>query len=222
MNPLIDFLKKTVGQKIIVAVTGLGLCLFVLIHMLGNLFIFSGSEAYNSYAHQLHEFPLLIIFELGLLLFFAGHIFLAVLLQIKNRTAKGSIPYNLPAKGEKGRSLVHRFIWFQAGVLLLFVIFHLKSFKFGPHYEIFLEGEAVRDIYQLVVESFKNPFYTVGYSLALFVLSIHLLRGIPASLKSLGLSHSVYISLTEKLTWLFTLVVIFGFLAPIWYIFIFL
>lgn len=69
MNNLIYFLKGTIGQKMIVGLTGLGLCLFVLIHMLGNLLILSGPDAYNSYAHKLHEIFLLEVFELGLLIF---------------------------------------------------------------------------------------------------------------------------------------------------------
>ncbi len=222
MNLLIYFLQKTVGQKIIVGMTGLGLCLFVLIHMLGNLFILSGPEAYNEYAHKLHEFPLFIVFELGLLAFFLGHILLSVLLSIKNKKAKGKIFYKKRIGGEKNSSLTHRLLIFQGGVLLIFLVFHLLSFKFGPHYETPFKEEAVRDIYQLVVESFKNPLYTMGYSAVQFILFIHLLRGIPASFKTFGLSHPVYLSFVEKLAWAFALVVTLGFLTPIWYIFIFL
>ena len=210
------------GQKIAVGLTGLGLCLFILIHMLGNLFILSGPSAYNEYAHTLHEFPAMKIFEIGLLIFFVGHIVLSLLLQIKNKKARGKTGYQLQAEGEKKTSLTHQFLWFQGGVLLVFLIFHLWSFKFGPYYETQLNGESVRDIYRLVSESFKNPFYTIGYSFALLILSVHLLRGLPASFKSLGLSHSFYLSLIEKLSIFFAVLITLGFLAPIWYIFIYL
>ena len=202
--------------------TGLGLSLFVLIHMLGNLFILSGPSAYNEYAHKLHEFPALILLELGLLLFFAGHIALSLLLTIKNKKARGGASYHLSAEGDKKTKLAHRFLWFQGGVLLLFLVFHLWSFKFGPYYETQLNGETVRDIYKLVFESFKNPFYTISYSLVLLILSIHLFRGLPASFKSLGLSHPFYLSLVENFSVFFALLITVGFLAPIWYIFIYL
>lgn len=222
MNLLLNFLQKTIGQKIVVALTGLALCLFVLIHMLGNLFILAGPTAYNKYAHSLHEFPLFILLELALLLFFVGHIVLGVLLMIKNKQARGETSYNEKPTGEKRGDLTHRLLHVQAGVLILFLIIHLLSFKFGTYYETILDGEPVRDIYKLVVESFKNPLYTFGYSLALFILFIHLLRGLTASFKSLGLSHPVYVSLIEKLAWLFAIAVVFGFLVPIWYVFIYL
>lgn len=222
MNILLHFLQKTVGQKIVVGLTGLGLCLFVLIHMMGNLFIFAGPEAYNNYAHKLHEMSLFLFFELGLLCFFLAHIFLSFLLFLQNKRARGNISYKKKALGQKSSSYIHTFLVFQGGVLLVFLVFHLLSFKFGPYYETPFEGESVRDIYQLVAHNFKKPLYTLGYSLALSVLFIHLLRGLPASLKTLGLSHPVYLPLIEKLAWFFAMAVTFGFLAPIWYIFIYL
>ena len=222
MKMLLYILQKTVGQKIIIGLTGLGLCLFVLIHMLGNLFILSGPDAYNRYAHNLHEMPVLVFFEIGLLIVFAGHIVLSLLLVIKNKKAALGTPAKPFAKGEKQISLLHRFLWLQGGVLLLFLGLHLLSFKFGPYYETDLDGHTVRDIYRLVLENFKKPIYTAGYSLALLLLSVHLLRGLPASFKSLGLNHPLYVSLVEKLSLPFALLLTLGFLAPIWYVFIWL
>ena len=221
MNLILSFLQKTIGQKIVVGLTGLGLCLFVLIHMLGNLLILSGPDAYNDYAYKLHELPGLLFLELGLFTFFIGHILLSILLQIKNNQAQGG-SYQKQAKALKKTSWVHQFLWVQGMLLLIFLIFHLWSFKFGPHYETELNGKTVRDIYQLVVESFKKPLYTFGYSFILFILSVHLFRGFPAGFKTLGLSHPVYISWIEKLSWFFSALISFGFLAPIWYIYFFL
>ena len=85
-----------------------------------------------------------------------------------------------------------------------------------------MDGKTVRDLHKLVVESFKKPFYTLAYSFVLLILSVHLFRGLPASFKTLGLSHPLYVSLLEKFSWIFTILITFGFLAPIWYIFIYL
>ena len=220
MDLIISFLQRTIGQKILVGLTGLGLCLFVFIHMIGNLLILSGPEAYNSYAHKIHEFPLFILLELALLCFFLGHIVLSFLRVIQNKRAKGII--GLPAKGIKKLSFAHKALWLQGVVLVLFLFLHLLSFKFGVYYETLLKGEKVRDIYRLAVENFQKPHYVIGYSFVLCLLFTHLLRGLPASLKSLGLSHPVYLSFMEKLAWLFSLMVAFGFLIPIWYIFLYL
>ena len=222
MNTLIHFLQKTIGQKIIVGLTGLGLSLFIFIHMIGNLFILSGPSAYNKYAYQLHELPIFFLLEIGLLVVFLGHIILSLLLQIKNKKARGETDYKLQAKGEKKVDLAHRLLWLQGGILFLFLVFHLLSFKFGPHYETQLDGKTVRDIYQLVLENFKNPLYIISYTCVLFILFIHLFRGLPASFKSLGFNHPFYLSLIEKLSVLFSIIIIVGFLVPIWYVYIYL
>ena len=222
MNLLISFLQKTVGQKIVVGLTGLGLCGFVLIHMMGNLFILAGPDAYNNYAYKLHELPGFLILELGLTAFFAGHILLSVLLQIRNRQARGKPSYKQASRDIKKTSIIHRFLWVQGVLLFVFLIVHLLSFKFGAYYETELNGKTVRDVHRLVVEGFKKPIYTLGYSFILFILSIHLLRGFPASFKTLGLSHPAYVSWVENLSWVFTAVVTLGFLAPVWYIYLWL
>ena len=222
MNLLISFLQKTVGQKIVIGLTGLGLCGFILIHMLGNLFILSGPEAYNKYAYKLHQIPGFIVLELGLLGFFVGHILLSLLLQIRNRNARGSASYKKTSKGVKKTNLVHHFLWVQGALLMVFLVVHLLSFKFGTYYETQIDGKTVKDVYRLVVEGFKKPAYTFGYSFILLILSVHILRGFPASFKTLGLSHPTYISWIETFSWVFTAIITFGFLAPIWYIYFWL
>ena len=220
MNNLIYFLRKTVGQKIIVGLTGLGLCLYVLIHMLGNLLIISGPEAYNSYAHKLHQFFLFEALEIGLLFAFAGHIILALLVNIKNLSARTQ-NYKVLPKGEKKTTFSDRVLIFQGMALLVFLILHLLTFKFGPRYEVLLEGEVVRDIHRLVREVFKNVFYVIGYSAALLILCYHLIHGLAASVKSLGIFHPNYSPWIEKISWAFGLGVFLGFfIQPLYVYFI--
>lgn len=211
MNLLISFLRKTIGQKILVGLTGLGLCLFIMIHMLGNLLILAGPESYNRYAHRLHEFLLFEVFEVGLLVFFGGHIVLALLVNVKNRLSRSS-NYKMSARGEKKTAFSDRVLVLQGLVLLGFLVLHLLTFKFGPRYEILLAGESVRDIHRLVREVFSQASYVIGYSVVLLVLCYHLMHGLAASVKSLGLSHPQYTPLVEVLSRLFGLAVFLGFL----------
>ena len=219
MGNLILFLQKTVGQKMIIGLSGLGLCGFLLVHMLGNLLILKGPEAYNLYAHRLSGMILIKVLEIALALFFFSHIALSVLINIRNRKAAGE-PYKKPAFFSKKRSsLADRALVFQGLALFVFLIIHLLSFKFGPYYETELEGGAVRDIYRLVAETLKKPLYAGGYSLVFCVLAFHLAHGLPASLKSLGFYHPAYARWAEKLGLLFGLGIGLGFLAPVCYIF---
>ena len=218
MGKGLEFLQRSVGQKFLVGLTGLGLCLFVLIHVSGNMLIFAGAERYNLYAHGLHEFFLMEAFEIGLLILFVGHIVFALWLGWKNRSAREE-KYKYPARGEKKTAFSHAVLVFQGVVLLAFLVWHLLTFKFGPYYEISHKGQTMRDIYRLVVEVFQSPLYVMGYSLALVVLSIHLGRGFSASLRSLGLAHPRYIPWLERFGWLFSALVSLGFLSQPLYVY---
>ena len=220
MENLIFFLKKTVGQKVVIGLTGLGLCVFLLFHMLGNLFILKGEKAYNIYAHNLHEFFLLEFLEIGLFAFFIGHIILASLVNVKNWKAKE--PYVKKAEGEKKTSFSNRALVFQGVVLLLFLAGHLLTFKYGVYYEVVYEGKTMRNIYLLVYETFKNPFYVLAYVFSLFVLGAHLIHGLSASLRTLGFYHPNYTPWFEKISLVFGLLVTLGFVIQPLYIFLIL
>ena len=211
------FLQKTLGQKVVLGLTGLGLCFFILIHMLGNLLILSGPREYNLYAQRLHEIKIIELLELGLLFFFVSHILLSVFVQIKNRLAKGRNYYK-KASGHKKTSLANRLLILQGGVILVFLVIHLLTFKFGTYYEVVIDGKATRDIYRLVVESFQSPIFLGGYSVSLLVLAIHIIHGLPASIKSLGFNHPNYTPWVEKFSWVFGGGVTIGFLVPLVYI----
>jgi len=99
-----SYFCSTIGKKQIVAVTGLGMAVFVLIHMLGNCLIFLGPEAYNTYSHKLTSTPLIYLAEAGLVIIFLMHLYLTISLAIRNRRAR---PHNY-AMGTSGKRV---FLW---------------------------------------------------------------------------------------------------------------
>ena len=210
MHAVIGFLKGSIGRKSVIALTGLGLALFTLIHMLGNLLFFRGKASFNSYAHSLHEFVLIEILELGLLVFFLGHFLLAGLVTWQNKQKAGQ--YKKAAQ-VKSSSFVQKTLLLQAFALLIFIVWHLLTFKFGPHYSFLHEGTNLRDVHLLVEEVFQNLWYVIGYSLALFFLFFHTGRGVSASFRSLGSYSLKYRGFVEILSWSFSLIVFLGFLS---------
>ncbi len=205
-----------------IGLSGLGLCGFLLVHMLGNLLILRGPEAYNLYAHKISGMLFIKILEIALLLFFAAHILLSVLITLRNRKAAGA-PYKKPALFSKKRSpLADRFLALQGLALFVFLAIHLLTFKFGAYYETVIGGEPARDIYRLAAETLKKPLYAGGYSLIFAVLGFHLIHGLPASFKSLGFYHPALSPWIQKLGWLFGLSIALGFFAPVCYVFFFL
>jgi succinate dehydrogenase / fumarate reductase cytochrome b subunit len=74
-------------------------------------------------------------------------------------------------------------------VLLAFVIWHVYTFRFGPHYTVEVDGVAMRDLHKLVVEFFSNPWNVVAYVAVMVFLGVHLRHGFWSALQSLGAYH---------------------------------
>ena len=216
-----SFFLFSIGQKYLMGLTGLGLALFVLIHMLGNLLIFTGEKVYNLYAYQLEESSLLLVLEAGLLVLFLFHIVLAVVLSVKNHLSRLG-KYALAASGPKTTSWYQKNLIAQGAVILVFVILHLITFKFGTHYEVTYEGETVRDLFRLVVEVFQNPVTVVWYLVALLILFVHLFHGLSSSFQSLGFNHPRFSLWIKNISFIYTVLVTVGYISLPLYVFFFM
>ena len=218
MSNKVSYLCSTIGRKQLVGLTGLGLAGFVLTHMLGNLLILVSPEAYNKYSHALITNPLLLVAEAGLLLMFFGHICLALYLAVKNKMARKT-GYAVRSNGEKGTSWIMRTLWMQGLLILVFLILHLISFKYGTHYTVTYGGVEMRDIHKLVVEVFQQPGYVVWYLVALFILGFHLSHGVKSSIQTFGIYNPRIQCGIKLLSWAYAILVTVGFVVQPLYVY---
>jgi len=214
-----NYLSSTIGKKLLVGLAGLGLSLFVLVHMMGNLFLFVGQEAFNKYAHALTSNPLIYVAEVGLVSIFLLHIVLALYLTWKNKDAKGS-RYAKAAK-RTSASFSSRTIHYQGIIILAFVVYHLITFKYGPHYEITHDGILMRDIFTVVVDSFQNPLIVGAYVFTVILLCLHLSHGLASSLQTLGLNGEKYDSKVKLVGNAYAAIVTLGFVSQPIFVFFF-
>ena len=219
-NMKVKWFKISLLQKYVMGVTGLGLAVFLLLHMSGNLLVFLSEKSYNLYAHKLMQNPLLLAFEAGLLFLFVCHILLALALRGKNKKAR-PVAYARTGKGLKATAFYQKSLLAQGAIILVFVVWHLITFKFGPHYKVVYEGEEVRDLFRLLIEVFQNPVLVTTYLLVLLILSFHLFHGLNSSLKSLGLSHVRFDPWVQKLSLIYTVLVTFGYMILPVYVYCF-
>src|SRR5210317_79714 len=125
------YLSSSIGRKQIVSVTGLFLLLgFLVPHLGGNLFFFLGRDAYNGYAAKLHQMGgLLIVMEVVLLTAVLVHIIVTFSLVMENIRSRGE-SYSGDVSSEK-RSIATRTMPITGMLILIFIILHLMTFKFG-------------------------------------------------------------------------------------------
>lgn len=212
------WIKSTIGSKQVIGLTGLGLSLFVLSHMAGNMLILVSPQAYNEYGHALVSNPLIYVAEAGLVAIFLGHIALATRLACLNLKARDSRYAVLP-HGEKGTSLIRRTLWAQGLLILVFTVLHLITFKYGTPYTVNYGHGEIRDLHKLVIEIFQQPGYLAWYLVCLVVLFFHLSHGVASSLQTLGLHHPRYQCGIKTASWVYAALVGGGFIVQPLYVF---
>lgn len=214
---LLKALKSSIGQKIVMAVTGLLLCGFLIAHLAGNLLLYVSPEAYNNYAHQLHsQEGLLMIAETGLFALFFAHLVLAGSTRKRSRDAR-DVDYVVKASkiDDSETSVFEPQSWmFASGaVILAFILLHLTDFKL----EMWISADGEREPFDKAVLILSDWIRVIAYIVGPIILAIHLTHGIPSAFQSLGLSHPKYNGLIKKGSWLFAWAIGLAFASfPIW------
>ena len=228
MPQLKAILLSSPAKKFYSALTGLFLTGFIVVHLAGNLMLFSpDSDPFNAYAHKL--------ISLGVLLYLAEFVLVAAFLihawfgtqeTLNNRRARGRQPYAQVADaGDPSRkTLSSRTMIWTGVVIFLFTIIHVKTFKYGPGlaegYVTTIHGIEMRDLYRLVYEVFSKPLYVIGYVAAMALLGFHLRHGFWSAFQSLGVHHPRYTPLIYGFGVLLAIVLSVGFLVIPVYVFI--
>lgn len=187
MNPQ-KALSSSVGSKFLIAFTGLALFIFLIAHLAGNLLFIVGPEAFNNYSHALISNPLVYGAEAGLLAVFLLHIVKTVGAFAGNVAARPdryAVRKWARSKNDRSRKSVASSTMIVTGtILLLFVVTHLVTFKFGAYYET---PEGIRDLYRLQLAVFSSPLYVIFYLVAMGVVLFHLWHGIASAAQSFGI-----------------------------------
>ncbi len=178
---------SSVGSKILIGLTGLLLVLYLIIHIVGNLVVFGGPAAFNSYAHMLESNPALPAIEIALLLLFLVHIFKTVRMYVSNRGARPVAYAQKRSAGHTSRKTPASSTMIVSGLwLLAFLVVHVKAFRFGVEHEWPAGG---RDLYRLEMENLQSPLVVGFYVLSMLVVGSHLFHGASSAAQSLGLDH---------------------------------
>jgi succinate dehydrogenase / fumarate reductase cytochrome b subunit len=208
---------SSVGTKLLIGLTGLLLFLYLVLHLAGNAIIFFGPELFNEYSHWLISNPLIIPIEIGLLLVFLIHIYKTVKMWVANKAARPVGYHKKKRAGHTSRKSLASSTMIASGlIVLLFLIIHVKQFKFGSFY-LAAGSDAVRDLYRTEVEIFQQPGWVVLYVLATVLVGLHLRHGFSSAFQSLGLDHPRYTKRLVGLGIVFAVLIGGGLaLIPIW------
>ncbi|MCA9062575.1 MAG: succinate dehydrogenase cytochrome b subunit [Planctomycetaceae bacterium] len=219
-GPIVRVCSTSVGQKILMALTGLSLCGFLVAHLGGNLLLFAGEDKFNHYAETLHSYgPLLAVAETGLFAMFVAHIGLAISTTAMNRAARNS---QYGAKESKQGVFVipeGAFSWMVVTgvVIFLFLVLHVTDMKFKADPLVKYPAEAVAEEghseFAAVRAVLTSMPHAVAYAVALIALGVHLSHGVRSALQTLGICHRRWNPLLNIVSRLFAWAVAAGFLS---------
>ncbi len=215
MNLLVSikrFYGSSVGKKLLVALSGAALLLFLLGHLVGNLLIYMGREVLNSYAeflhHSLHGAGVWFA-RLGLLGAFVVHIVATIHLVQQNKAAREQrYQFESTAKASKAS----RTMIISGVIILSFVIFHLLHFTILPNdlVDSTTSDHLRPDVYGMVVQGFSNIFLSLFYIVSIAFLSFHLSHGFASVFQTLGLRSKKSTDLIQWAGWGYAGFIFFG------------
>lgn len=185
-----SFVASSVGTKVLIAVTGLLLFAYLILHLAGNLLILFGQDVFNRYSHMLISNPLVIPVEIALLLVAIVHVWKTVRNYLQNLHARPAKYEVKKWAGHTSRKSVGSSTMIVSGLITVaLVIIHLQQFKFGAWYET-AGVNPVRDLYRTEVEVFSNPIWVAVYVAWMAFIFLHLRHGVASAFQSLGATET--------------------------------
>ena len=208
---IIGFYRSAIGKKAVMAVSGVFLFGWILLHMLGNLKVYTGPEHYNAYAAFLITMgaPLLpnkaalIVVRVLLLIAVWLHVQAATQLTLMNRKAR---PVGYTERDYVSATYAARTMRWSGVIIVLFVVYHLLHLTFGTLHPDFIE----HDVYHNFVTGFQVWWVSAFYIIANLALGMHLYHGLWSMFNSVGLSHATFNPWKRSFATVFAVIVTVG------------
>jgi succinate dehydrogenase / fumarate reductase cytochrome b subunit len=212
--------SSSIGKKLIVALTGLFLLLFLAGHLVGNLVVFMGPEAFNSYAYFLHHMAHgagIWVFRIIMLVMLAAHIIATIALTRQNKAARKA--YECETTIQASRS--SRYMILTGLTILAFFIYHILHFtvRAGNEYNnpalytYLLDGKQVHNAWKMVIDGFSVWYVSAFYIIAMSLLASHLLHGFQSVFQTLGLRSKKSAATLQQLSIAYAAFIWIGFVS---------
>jgi succinate dehydrogenase / fumarate reductase cytochrome b subunit len=223
MSWFTKFLTSSLGQKFVMALTGIFLMLFLIVHLIGNLQLLKddGGEAFNQYAYFMTHNPLIKTTSYLLYASILLHAIQGIMLYRQNRAARGNVRYAV--NHTRSSEIASRNMAWLGIIIFVFLVLHMYQFWFQMHWGAlqYLEYDGYdhpfKDLYSLVAASYENLGYVLFYVVCMGVVGYHLWHGFWSSFQTLGLNHRRYSSLIKGVGIVYSVGVSLLFaLIPIW------
>jgi len=207
IHKALDFWDAPIGKKTVMAVTGMILFGFVLVHMVGNLQVFLGREKFDAYGRLLRVEPALLWFARGVLFVSVIlHIVASIQLTALNQKSR---PIGYKKSTAIDSSYASRTMMWSGPILAAFIVYHILHFTLGTVHPDFHEG----NVYDNVIAGFRVIPVSIAYIVSMILLGMHLNHGLWSMFQSIGVSNPRYSAALRRFANIFSVLIVLGFIS---------
>lgn len=225
MSWVTQSLSSSLGRKVIMSLTGLFLCTFLVVHVAGNLQLFKGDggRAFNEYTYFMTHNPLIMTVSYLLYTSILVHAAMALVLTRFNQASR-PVKYAY-SQGSANSTWSSRNMGILGTLLFVFIVLHMRTFWYEMHFGSVpmaeYDGKQYKDLYTVVLAAFSQWWYVTIYVICMIALGYHLIHGFKSGFQSLGIRHKKYTPVIEFLgTYAFAILIPALFAAMPIYIFL--
>jgi len=195
MNWFASLFSSLNGKKLVMALTGLFLITFLVVHLIGNLQLLKADagRSFNLYAEFMTTNPLVMLISYVLYAFILIHVIWSAILTSRNRAARGKVGYQMVRNSSHWTS---RNMGILGTFIFIFIVIHMRDFWAVMHWggigRVNYDGQEVKDLYSVVAQAFTRPWYVGLYVVSMLLLAFHLWHGFASAFQTLGLNHVKY------------------------------
>lgn len=218
---LINLLTSSIGKKLVMSLTGLFLCSFLVVHLIGNLqlLIPDGGKTFNVYAKFMTSNPLIKFISIGLYAGILLHAVQGLLIAFTNKKTKGS---KYAVSTLENGSWMSKNMALLGTLILFFLCVHMGDFWFKMKFTDSLpmatyDGVEMKDLYTRVYAAFSQVWIVIIYLVGLIALALHLWHGFQSAFTTLGLRHKKYTPIIKAMGWGFSVTIpLLYAIIPLW------
>jgi len=226
MKWIFRFLTSSIGQKLIMSLSGIFLILFLIVHLVGNLQLLAhdNGESFNIYASVMSENPFIRVISIGLYTFILLHAVQGIVLYLANRKAKGG---HYKTGKVAGASWTSKNMALLGILIFAFLCLHMGDFWVKMRFTdqlplVNYPGHAapVQDIFTYVHIAFQELWVVIVYLIGVGALMLHLIHGFQSSFQTLGINSKKYTPVINGIGWIYSIVICVGFaILPLYHFF---
>ena len=208
-----NFVSSSIGKKLLMSLSGLFFCSFLVVHLSGNTLLFIGADEFNAYTTFMSTSNLIFGMEIMMIVLFLLHIYTSAVLTLENRAARPE-KYKMDVSAGK-RTIMSSNMFITGSIVVIFVVLHVWQFKYGNWSNTDPDSMTM---YALVAFKLKSPLFAFGYVIAVIGVGFHLNHSFQSAFQTLGINHMKYTPLIKKLGTLFAILVAVGFASfPVYF-----